>query len=305
MDINDNQDAIWPDPQEELANDVALLYSWANVGETTYRDFSGQRRISPVKAKPPDVVPAPGPTVSASVLAVYSIAGGVGKSTLCANLSKTLSALGEQILLVDASRRGLLPFYFGATGQRTGVRRFRAPGASGRSIDLITAEEATSEWLAAEVQSAISSSQRIVIDLEASCETMLATILPLCSVLLIPLLTDLNSLLTIPQLRRRLNPDAGAPRTPAVFYLLNCFDPLSANDQRVRELVAQECESQLLPLTLRYCRELREALHIGVTEADHTPGPDLGYDYLELALWVRRAAPLSAMAILPGRWSEQ
>jgi cellulose biosynthesis protein BcsQ len=305
MDINDNQDALWPDPEEELANDVALLYSWAKVGETTYRDFSRQRRRSPVKTEPPEVVQVPESPGSASVLAVYSIAGGVGKSTLCANLSKTLSALGEQILLVDGSHRGFLPFHFGATEQRKGVRSFRAPGASGRSVDIVTAEQATSEWLAAEVKNASCSSQRVIIDLEPSCEAMLAAVLPLCSLILIPLMPDLNSILTIPHLQRMLKPDSGAPRTPAAFYILNCFDPLSANDRRVRELVAQECESQLLPVALRHSRELREALHAGIAAADHTPGVELGYDYLELALWVRRVAPLGAAGIPVGRWSEQ
>jgi cellulose biosynthesis protein BcsQ len=300
MEINDNRDTLRPDAQLEPASDVALLYSWVKVGETTYRDFPGERWGSPVKVESHEVVQVPESPGRASVIAVYSIAGGVGKSTLCTNLSKTLSALGEQVLLIDASRRGFLPFHFGASEQPTGVRRFRAPGPAGRSVDIITSEQVSSEWLAAAVKSEISSSQRIVIDLEPSCEAMLATILPLCSFILVPLLTDLNSMLTIPRLQRFT-----APPTPALYYILNGFDPLSVNDQRVRELVAQECDSQLLPVTLRHSRELREALHAGIAAADHTPGPELGYDYLELALWVRSTAPLNAAKALPGRWSEQ
>jgi cellulose biosynthesis protein BcsQ len=300
MDIDNKQDTFRLDTHKDLANDVALLYSWSKVGGVTYQDFSSERWRSPVKVESPGVGHAPNSAATASVMAVYSIAGGVGKSTLCANLSKTLSALGEQVLLVDASRRGFLPFHFGASDQFTGDRRLRAPGPSGRSVDVITAEHVTSEWLATEVKNAASSSQRIVIDLEPSCETMLATILPLCSLVLIPLLTDLNSILTIPQLQR-----FAARQTRPVFYILNSFDPLSANDQRVRELVAQECDSRLLPVTLRHSRELREALHAGIAAADHTPGPELGYDYLELALWIREAAPLGAAKALPSRWSEQ
>ena len=300
MDINDNQDALQPGAQEALANEGAQLFSRAKGEDPTYRDCPGQQRGSPGKREAGEAVHVPETPGGGSVCAVYSIAGGAGKSTLCANLSKTLSALGEQILLLDASHRGFLPFHFGANEQRTGVRRFRAPGASGRSVDIVTAEQVTSDWVAAEVRSAISSSQRIVIDLESSCETMLSTILPLCSLLLIPLLTDLNSILTIPGLQR-----STAARTPAVFYILNCFDARSANDQRVREMVTQECGSQLLPITLRHSRELREALHAGIAAADHDPGPELGYDYLELALWLRRAAPLGAARVLPSRWSEQ
>src|SRR5580658_618057 len=42
MENNENQDTSRPSPQEELADDVALLYSWANVEEATYRNFSRQ-----------------------------------------------------------------------------------------------------------------------------------------------------------------------------------------------------------------------------------------------------------------------
>ena len=42
MENNENQDTSRPSPQEELADDVALLYSWANVEDATYRNFSRQ-----------------------------------------------------------------------------------------------------------------------------------------------------------------------------------------------------------------------------------------------------------------------
>jgi cellulose biosynthesis protein BcsQ len=385
MDNDDSQDESWLDPREELANDVALLYSWAKVDETSYRDFSGQRKRRPVARdlssagetrnsaegnrsehnSGPGLVPTPAtlagrspatlPTSQpdkaihekhaapltgelqnistitdgllqetaaiasearnlvqmpespgrGSVLAVYSIAGGVGKSTLCANLGKTLCSLGEQILLVDASGRRLLPFYFGATEQRTGARRFAAPDAHGRFVDIITGEKATQEWLEREVKSARSTSQRIILDLGVSCENLLPTILPLCSVVLIPLLPDLNSMLTIPRLESSLNTISPGSSARAVFYVLNCFDTLSVNDQRVRELVAQQCGSHLLPIALRWSRELRESLHAGMPAADYTPGPELSLDYMELALWIRRTAPLSPTNVHPGRWSEQ
>jgi hypothetical protein len=38
---------------------------------------------------------------------------------------------------------------------------------------------------------------------------------------------------------------------------------------------------------------------------DSTPGSELSHDYLQLALYVRRVAPLSSHVALPGRWSEQ
>ena len=54
-------------------------------------------------------------------MAVFSLAGGVGKTSLVATLGRALSARGERVLLVDTAAFGLLPFFFGATDQRPGV----------------------------------------------------------------------------------------------------------------------------------------------------------------------------------------
>jgi hypothetical protein len=53
-----------------------------------------------------------------------------------------------------------------------------------------------------------------------------------------------------------------------------------------------------------HSREIRESLHAGIA-AYYTAGPERGHDYLELALWLRKAVPLSEVRILAGRWSEQ
>jgi cellulose biosynthesis protein BcsQ len=239
------------------------------------------------------------------VLAVYSIAGGVGKTTLSANLGKTLCSLGEQVLLVDASGRCLLPYYFGATDLRPGPRKFVAPGVNAPPIQVIAADRVTSQWLDGEVKPLLSGSQRTIFDLGSACESLLPAILGMSTVVLVPLLPDLNSMVAVSGIERALGVQSGDPRTPAVFYLFNRFNELSSNDQRARDYVARLCGRRLLPIALRYSSELAEALHDGVPLAHPSPGPQLSHDYLELALWVRRVAPLSSAALLPGRWSEQ
>src|SRR5579862_2016866 len=262
---------------DQLAKDVARLYSWANVEGVPYRDFSRQRKMpdgpaipasddqrvevapsasrvaesevaafapvtvelpavpaQPVVSQPeippatppvpaataaPDVATEPGtqePFTSARVrsrsrfveqttaqvpdgerpvLAVHSLAGGVGKTTLCANLARILCSLGEQVLLVDASGSGLLPFYFGANDLRPGLRKFIAPGMTCAPLQVIGAEEITEEWLSGDVKAAMVGSDRVIFDLGPASFGLLPNILGMASTILVPLLPDLNSIL--------------------------------------------------------------------------------------------------------------
>ncbi len=63
------------------------------------------------------------------LLAVFSLAGGVGKTSLVATLGRALSSLGEKVLLADTTSHGLLPFL---------LRRERA--AAGRGADVLAAQ---------------------------------------------------------------------------------------------------------------------------------------------------------------------
>ena len=386
MENDEIPDAPRPSSQKELANDVALLFSWAKIENAHYRDFSRKRpslsipvqngsgakneelavRVEsngnqetgsfslpaasatvdvcspaiPIGLGPQGAMPAihqpipvqlpetrglfpqdfpAAPNVgmhgglrepelpgkASPVVAVYSIAGGVGKTTLCANLGKTLCSLGEQLLLVDATGRGLLPFYFGATELRTGARKFAAPGANAPFIQVIAAEEVSAQWLDRDVKHVMATSQRTIFDLGPRDESLLSAILGMCSMVLIPLLPDLNSIVTVSRIETLFNAQATGSKTPAVFYLFNRFDEHNVNDQRARDFVVRHCGDRLLPISLHHGRELTEALHGGLAGADHTPGPELSHDYLELALWVRSVAPLRSASLVPHRWSEQ
>jgi cellulose biosynthesis protein BcsQ len=76
----------------------------------------------------------------APVLAIFSLAGGVGKTSLVATLGRALSAAANAFLLVDTAAYGLLPFFFGARDQRPGMlRTFSPPVSSGDApIQMIT-----------------------------------------------------------------------------------------------------------------------------------------------------------------------
>jgi cellulose biosynthesis protein BcsQ len=320
MENTDIQDASQASPQGEVANDVAMLFSWAKMENAPYRDFSRQRKAQASAPAPngnqsvaaaavvleriEPVVHHPAPGHVSPVVAVYSVAGGAGKTSLCANLGKTLCSLGEQPMLVDLSGRGLLPFYFGATELKAGYRKFVGPGVNAPFVQVMSAGNVTSEWLEGEVKPMMAGAQRTVFDVGPVCGSLLTAIFSMSTVVLVPLLPDLNSIMTVAAIESSLNA-LPTGQKPAVYYLLNRFDEHKINDQHARDLVARQCGQRLLPITLRNDWKLTETLHGDLSTADLTPGPELSHDYLELALWVRRVAPLRSAALLPGRWSEQ
>jgi cellulose biosynthesis protein BcsQ len=348
------QDVTLNKQHRELANDVAMLFSWAKMENTPYRDFSRPRKapsapivekaVADVPAKseaepstapvtssvpasvPPELGTSPATNGTASaqatsptqrtpathpssgklapVVAVYSVAGGTGKTTLAANLGKALCSLGEQPLLVDVSSRGYLPFHFGATESKAGSRKFVPPGEHAPFIHVLTADAVTSEWLENTVKRAMSGAQRTIFDIGSLPGGLLSAMFEMSTVILVPLLPDLNSISSVATIENLLNAQSAGPK-PAVYYVFNRFDELKGNDQHARDIVARQCGQRLLPITLRHDWKLTEAFHGDLSTADPTPGPELSHDYLELALWVRKIAPLRSAAVLPGRWSEQ
>ena len=110
------------------------------------------------------------------VLAVFSLAGGVGKTSLVATLGRALSSSGEKVLLTDTTSHGLLPFYFGASELRPGVVRTFSPpvGSADAPIHLLSfdlldkgGDLEAQEWLAEELTRNGQGMQRVLVDLVA------------------------------------------------------------------------------------------------------------------------------------------
>ena len=239
-------------------------------------------------------------------LAVYSLAGGVGKTTFCASLGRILCSLGEQVLLVDASVSGLLPFYFGAADLRTGLRTFLAPEPHYPPLQVLGADEVTKEWLDGDVKTAMLHAQRTIFDLGSASMSMLPEIFGMCGVVLIPLLPDLNSILTVSRIEASLKAmKSRGIQIPPAFYLFNRFDENDPMHQQARGLVQRQCGEHLLPMTIHSGAEIAQAIASRMTVADHVPESDVTRDFMEVASWVRKVAPVHLVGRAPGRWSER
>lgn len=371
---NENEQPETAKANNDLAKDVAHLYSWAQVENVPYHDFSRQRKQalaskkpvstpasspdapprlehtvrslgteiekpaeSPIQAAqeipitplvpemplsqviPPVVVPevpaaavarhVPQPSKSpmdVPVLAIYSLAGGVGKTTICANLGRILCALKEKVLLADASGSGLLPFYFGASDLRAGLRTFISPEPSYPPLQVIGADIFSKDWLEQELKPAMQRSQRTIFDIGPAAMTVLPELFSLCDAILVPLLSDLNSILTVSRIEAFFNAmKLEKKKTPKIFFIFNRFDEEDMVDQQARTLVERQCGDRLLPFSIRDGAEIPNAIAERMTVADHAPESAVTLDFVRLALWAREMMPPRMETKQISRWSEQ
>jgi len=260
--------------------------------------------------------PIPAPMVSrAPAMAVFSLAGGVGKTSLVATLGRALAARGERVLLVDTAAFGLLPFFFGATDQRPGkLRTFSPPGVSSDApVQMVTIdpeglgpEQGGQESLSGEIAKFSRGASRVIVDLATASGATTRRIMRMAPLVLVPVVPDMNSVVSVSSIDAFFEHNsiqAGKPALP--YYVLNQFDATLPLHLDVREVLREQLADRLLPFALRRAPAMSEALAEGMTVMDYAPGSGLAEDFATLAGWVKSlSAP--AMASYRGvRWSER
>jgi cellulose synthase operon protein YhjQ len=251
----------------------------------------------------------------APVLAVFSLAGGVGKTSLVATLGRTLSARGERVLLVDTAAYGLLPFFFGARDQRPGVlRTFTAPGSSGDApIQMITVdpesmgpEAAPQETLTQEISRHGRNAGRVIVDLATASGATTRRVLRLAPAVLVPVVPDMSSVVSVSSIDNFFEHNVSASGQPVrPYYVLNQFDPSLPLHLDVREVLREQLSDRLLPFALRRTQAVSEALAEGMTVVDYAPNSPAAEDYGNLAAWVKSLAAPATHGYRGVRWSEK
>ena len=263
---------------------------------------------------PAEAVPAPA-AQRAPVLAVFSLAGGVGKTSLVATLGRALSARGERVLLVDTAAFGLLPFFFGARDQRPGVlRTFTAPGASGDSpIQMLTVdpetlgpETAPQETLTQEIARHGRSAGRIIVDLATASGATTRRVLRMAPTVLVPVLPDMSSVVSVSSIDAFFQHNlSSSGQQVRPYYILNQFDPSLPLHLDVREVLREQLGDRLLPFALRRTPAVSEALAEGMTVVDYAPNSTVAEDFGSLAGWVKSLAAPASNGYRGVRWSER
>jgi cellulose synthase operon protein YhjQ len=259
---------------------------------------------------------APAPVVARMpVVAVFSLAGGVGKTSLVATLGRALAATGERILLVDTASFGLLPFFFGARDQRPGVLRTFSPGGyrPDAPVQLITidpegfgADVPEQETLANEIARHAREANRVIIDLATASGATSRRIIRMQPLVLVPVVPDMNSVVSVSSIDAFFQHNTiqlGKPIQP--YYILNQFDSTLPLNLDVREVLRAQLGDRLLPFVLRRGPAMSEALAEGMTVMDYAPTSGLADDFNQLAGWVKSQSSPASTTYRGVRWSER
>ena len=264
----------------------------------------------------PPVEAPPAPSASrAPSLAIFSLAGGVGKTSLVATLGRALSARGERVLLVDTAAFGLLPFFFGATDQRPGVlRTFTPPGMSSDApiqlvtidADVLGSEMPGQESLSGEIQNFARGASRILVDLATASGATTRRIMRMAPMVLVPVIPDMNSVVSVSSIDAFFEHNSSPQGRPVLpYYVLNQFDPSLPLHLDVREVLREQLGERLLAFALRRAPSMSEALAEGMTVLDYAPSSSLAEDFATLAGWLKSISAPATTSYRGVRWSER
>jgi len=251
----------------------------------------------------------------APLVAVFSLAGGVGKTSLAATLGRALSVQGERVLLTDTTSYGLLPFYFGARELRPGVVRAFSPpgGGTGAPISLLsydfadnTEDERRRERLTGDILQSGDGHHRVVLDVSSGANWLIRRIANLHPTVLVPIGGDMNSIIGLQAVERMFQSMADSDgRSVLPFYVLNQFDASLPLHLDVREVFRRQLGDRLLQVAIRRSPVVSEALAEGTTVVDYAPDAPVTQDYLEVASWLRSVSPPAAAGLRTEPWTER
>lgn len=256
----------------------------------------------------------PSPPQLPPLLAIFSVAGGVGKTTLAASLTRALAGQGERVLLVDTTSRGVLPFFFGAQEMRVGsVRTFAPPsGFADQPVHLVSypsreaLKEGSGEDLEERLRRDTKGFSRVIVDLASAAQDVLESLVRFGARVLVPLAPDMNSVISlasVSQICAGLSDPAGKPVQPS--FLLSGFDASQPLQLDVREILQQKLGEALLPFTIRRSPVVGEALAEGMTVMDYATGEGIAKDYAQVAAWLRSLEEPARGELAQARWSER
>jgi cellulose biosynthesis protein BcsQ len=242
------------------------------------------------------------------VVTVYSLAGGVGKTSLVATVGRALASRGERVLLADACSFGLLPFYFGAREVKPGVVRTFSGTPTDPPIRIVSLDLERDgqdpDLLRRELARSLQDATRVLVDVGTGSTALLRQALRLSPTVLVPIVPDMASVVTLQSLEAFFRSQDGG-KTAQVWYVLNQFDASLPLHLDLREVLRQQLGERLLPFAIHRSTAVSEALAEGMTVLDYAPSCPAAEDMMNLVNWIRSSSAAVAGAHRGVRWSER
>jgi cellulose synthase operon protein YhjQ len=249
------------------------------------------------------------------LLAVFSLSGGVGKTSLAATLGRALASQGERVVLTDTTSHGLLPIYFGAQEIRPGVvQAFPPPTASADPpVSVVIHEIAGSsdeghsrQALTEDILQDGQGNQRVILDLATGATWVVRRLVDLQPTVLVPMAPDMNSVISMQAIERTFRGITDSDgRTLLPYYVLNQFDASLPLHLDVREVFRRQLGDRLLRFAIRRSQSVSESLAEGMTVLDYAPDAPVSQDYRDVALWLRSISPPAVVESSSVRWGEE
>jgi len=205
-------------------------------------------------------------------IALFSLAGGVGKTTLASGLARALSLRGERVALVDCAPFGTLAHHFGLSTQRPAVSSLFIPPVAGGGVPISVLATPMLEHFGAdraEWPARIDAgSSFILMDSPAGINPMAELVLRKSTYALIPIAPDVHSLSSISSLNAFLTSSGNGVRP---LFVLNRFVPNRPLHRDIRSRLEQILGERLLPILVREDHAVTDAAAMGVPVFDHAP----------------------------------
>lgn len=312
-----------------VRGDVRRLFEAAGVPGFAYSDLAEAERRDAVTgrwpllgatnrelaARPPARGPAPergGPRGAARfVIALVSLCGGSGRTTVAANLAHALAADGQRTLAVDLDPKNLLGLHFGIeAAERVGIARPHASvsettGFLGRQrgntavlpfgnleteeLDATEARLATDpNFLRLRLEAFTPAECAFaVLDVPAGRSNWARQALSVADQVVVVLAPHPAAYATVPGTERFLAERLGEVGASKAVYLVNGFDGRSALERDLLAGLRAILRDRLLPFPVQRDEVVREALLARTAVLHAGPDSQVAADYGELAAWLR------------------
>jgi len=224
------------------------------------------------------------------VVALVSVNGGVGRSTLATALSSGLQRLGESVVAVDLDPQDALRLHFGVSRASPGIGRaslrnarretLQQPGFVGSRVitfgdtdirqqdDLQRWLKHEPQWLAQRLAALdLSARDTVIIDTPAGNNVYFHQALSVADVVLVITQADAASLGTLDQLDALMAPHLERERPPHVHFVINQLDEDNAFSLDMVEAFRQRLGTKE-PLEVHHDLAISEALAFGTDPLD-------------------------------------